>query len=326
MRQKFAMIGVAGYVAPRHLKAIAEVGGELVAACDKSDSVGILDQFFPKTAFFTEFERFDRHLEKLKYAGQGIDYLVICSPNYLHDPHIRFGLRLGAHVICEKPLVLNPENAILLKQLSEQTQRNVWCILQLRLSPVIDQLREIISQHQASEPLKVELTYLTARGNWYYTSWKADEEKSGGILTNIGVHLFDLLILLFGAVLSSELHLRTHDRAAGVLRFEGAEVVWFLSIAEETLPEEVCLSGKTALRQIRLGDEVVELSEGFKDLHSKSYHHVMEKNGFGIDEALPALMLLWQLRQIDDYELLKPKNGPTHPMVSLPVLRHPFKK
>lgn len=324
--KKFAMIGVAGYVAPRHLKAIAEVGGQLIAACDKSDSVGILDRYFPETAFFTEFERFDRHLEKLKQAGEGIDYLVVCSPNYLHDPHIRFGLRLGAHVICEKPLVLNPENAVLLKQLSIQTDRNIWCILQLRLSPVIDQLRKVIAEHVSNQPLPVELTYITARGNWYFTSWKANEEKSGGILTNIGVHLFDLLILLFGQVKSSVLHLSTHDRAAGIIKFEAAEVKWFLSISSDTLPEHVSRSGKTALREINLAGQTIELSEGFEDLHTKSYKMLMAGNGFGVEDALPALELLWQLRQQAHNQVVSSGNMELHPLALVPINAHPFKR
>jgi UDP-N-acetyl-2-amino-2-deoxyglucuronate dehydrogenase len=205
---------VAGYIAPRHLQAIKSTGGIVVAALDKSDSVGLLDSYFPDTAFFTEFERFDRHLEKLRLSGDPIDYLVVCSPNYLHDPHIRFGLRYGANVICEKPLVLNPDNAILLQQLELSSKKQVYCILQLRLSPVVAQLRELVAAHKGPERLRIELTYITARGKWYHTSWKGDDEKSGGILTNIGIHLFDLLLWILGDVQDFEMYQRSHDRAA----------------------------------------------------------------------------------------------------------------
>ncbi|MEL6668940.1 MAG: Gfo/Idh/MocA family oxidoreductase, partial [Bacteroidota bacterium] len=241
-KKTFALIGAAGYVAPRHLAAIKESGHELVAAYDPSDSVGILDRYFPATAFFTEFERFDRFLDKMIRGGRQLDFLSICSPNYLHDAHIRFGLRLGASVICEKPLVLNPWNLDALAQVEKQQPGQVWNILQLRLHSAIARLRE--RYQQLEEPIDIELTYITSRGQWYYASWKGDTSRSGGIATNIGVHFFDMLLWVFGPLESSEVHLHTHDRAAGYLKLNKARVRWFLSINSDCLPEEVKSEGQ----------------------------------------------------------------------------------
>jgi UDP-N-acetyl-2-amino-2-deoxyglucuronate dehydrogenase len=238
----FALIGAAGYIAPRHLKAIRDTGHRLVAAYDPQDSVGVLDSYFPETDFFTEFERFDRHLEKLKRGGQAIDYVSICSPNYLHDAHIRFGLRHGANVICEKPLVLNPWNAESLKINEIESGKRISTILQLRLHPAIIELKNKVIQGFSGKKHLVDLTYITARGNWYYTSWKGDIQKSGGIATNIGIHFFDMLSWIFGELQLNKVHVHTHDRAAGFLEFEKAQVRWFLSINPDTLPPEA--SGK----------------------------------------------------------------------------------
>ncbi len=232
----FVLIGAAGFIAPRHLKAIKDTGNRLVAALDKFDSVGILDSYFPDASFFVEFERFDRHIEKLHRTGKHIDYLSICSPNYLHDSHIRFGLRHGANVICEKPLVLNPWNVNALDQIQRETGKNVYNILQLRLHPDIIALKKQVDEADPAKVFDIDLTYITSRGSWYYTSWKGDEHKSGGIATNIGIHFFDMMIWIFGKVKQNTIHVHTHDRAAGFLQLQKATVRWFLSINEETLP------------------------------------------------------------------------------------------
>ena len=238
MTEKFAIVGAAGYIAPRHMKAIKETHNTLVAAYDKNDSVGIIDSYFPNADFFTEFERFDRHLEKIKRQGNAINYMSICSPNYLHDAHIRFGLRLGAHVICEKPLVLNPWNIDGLMEIESETGCKVNTILQLRHHPKVKELKEKIAEEVRKEKHEVDLVYITSRGKWYYTSWKGDIHKSGGIATNIGVHFYDLLGWLFGNLQENIVHVQTHDRVAGYLEYERARVRYFLSINENTLPEE----------------------------------------------------------------------------------------
>jgi UDP-N-acetyl-2-amino-2-deoxyglucuronate dehydrogenase len=321
----FAMIGAAGYVAERHLQAMAAVGGSLVAALDKSDSVGVLDRYFPGAAFFTEFERFDRHLEKLRHGGTPVDYVVVCSPNYLHDPHIRFGLRYGADVICEKPLVLNPENAVHLQELEQQCGRRVWAILQLRLHPMVEELRRAVAEAKATglRP-KLALTYITARGDWYYASWKGAEDKSGGVMTNIGIHLFDLLIWLFGPVQKKEMHVSSHDRAGGMLQFMEVDVSWFLSINADTLPQSTVDEGRRAVRKFAVGEKTIELTEGFEDLHSLSYQKIQENQGFTISDALPALDLVWRLRSL----ILTPIHmcDTAHELSKLPLSVHPFKK
>ena len=238
MSKNFALTGAAGYVAPRHLQAIHDTGNTLVAALDRSDSVGILDRYFPEANFFTEFERFDRHIEKLKRQGEGkrIDYVSICSPNYLHDAHIRFALRVGADAICEKPLVLNPWNIDALREMEEETGRRVWTVLQLRLHPALVELKKQIEQAPAGKKHDIDLTYITSRGNWYAVSWKGDIEKSGGIATNIGVHFFDMLLWIFGPLMRLEVHLSTPERAAGFMELPKARVRWFLSLAADDLP------------------------------------------------------------------------------------------
>jgi UDP-N-acetyl-2-amino-2-deoxyglucuronate dehydrogenase len=316
----FALIGAAGFIAPRHLKAIKETGNKLVAALDKFDSVGIMDSYFPEASFFVEFERFDRHLEKLHRGGNPIDYLSICSPNYLHDSHIRFGLRHGATVICEKPLVLNPWNVEALDEIQRETGKQAYNILQLRLHPDIIALKEKV---QSSEPGKIfdfDLAYITSRGNWYYTSWKGDVQKSGGIATNIGIHFFDMLIWIFGAVKENIVHLHTHDRAAGFLQLERARVRWFLSINEDTLPEAVKAKGQRTYRSITMEGTEIEFSEGFTDLHTKSYQAILDGKGFNLTEALPSIELAHAIRTQKPIGV----KGDYHPFVTRSTTPHPF--
>jgi UDP-N-acetyl-2-amino-2-deoxyglucuronate dehydrogenase len=316
----FALIGTACFIAPRNLKAIKETGNKLVAALDKFDSVGIMDSYFPDASFFVEFERFDRHLEKLHRGGNPIDYLSICSPNYLHDSHIRFGLRHGATVICEKPLVLNPWNVEALDEIQRETGKEAYNILQLRLHPDIIALKEKV---QSSEPGKIfdfDLAYITSRGNWYYTSWKGDVQKSGGIATNIGIHFFDMLIWIFGAVKENIVHLHTHDRAAGFLQLERARVRWFLSINEGTLPEVVKAKGQRTYRSITMEGTEIEFSEGFTDLHTKSYQAILDGKGFNLTEALPSIELAHAIRTQKPIVV----KGDYHPFVTRSTTPHPF--
>jgi len=314
----FSLIGAAGYVAPRHLKAIRDTGNKLLTAYDPNDSVGVLDSYFPEADFFTEFERFDRHLDKLKRSGQHMDYVCICSPNYLHDAHIRFGLRLGADVICEKPLVLNPWNIDALLDSEKETGKRVSTILQLRLHPAIQALRERVALEKKTYDL--DLTYITSRGNWYYTSWKGDLQKSGGIATNIGIHFFDMLSWVFGNVQQNTVHLHTHDRAAGFLELEHARVRWFLSINADTLPQEAIAADKRTYRSITMNGESIEFSEGFGDLHTLSYQEIIAGGGFGLQDALPAVEMVHDIRNATPIGL----KGDYHPLASLPLEKHPF--
>lgn len=318
--KKFALIGAAGFVAPRHLRAIKETGNALLAAFDPKDSVGVIDSYFPEADFFTEFERFDRHLEKCKRGSQGIDYLSVCSPNYLHDAHIRFGLRLGADVICEKPLVLNPWNAEALLEMEKETGKHIFTILQLRLHPVIQALQKQVSAEPGDKIHDIELTYITSRGKWYYASWKGEVSKSGGIATNIGVHFFDMLIWIFGAVKENIVHLHTHDRASGVLHLERARVRWFLSINADTLPEEAIKTNQRTWRQLTMDGRSVEFSEGFTDLHNLSYQAILEGQGFGIEATLPAIQLTHDIRNTHPVGL----TDHYHPFAALPIRPHPF--
>lgn len=294
MKYNFALIGAAGYIAPRHLKAIKENQQNLAAILDNNDSVGIIDGFFPGAAFFTEFERFDRHCEMLRRAGEEerIHYVSICSPNYLHDAHIRFALRTDAHAICEKPLVLNPWNADALISLEKETGKRVFSILQLRLHPAIIALKKKISKLPKGKKQDLVLTYITPRGMWYNYSWKGDVMKSGGIATNIGVHFFDMLIWLFGSSQNSVLHHYANDKAAGILELEKANVKWFLSIDKNDLPDK---SQKT-YRSITLNGEEIEFSEGFTDLHTMSYREILKGKGFGIEEAKPSIEAVFEIR------------------------------
>lgn len=318
--KNFALIGAAGYIAPRHLRAIQDTGNTLVAALDTFDSVGIMDSFFPQTAFFVEFERFDRHIEKLRRTGQAIDYVSICSPNYLHDAHIRFALRNHANVICEKPLVLNPWNIDALLDIERESDNHAYTILQLRLHPSIIALKEKIENSPADKIFDVDLTYLTSRGNWYYTSWKGDVTKSGGIATNIGVHFYDMLSWVFGDVKMNKVHVHTHDRAAGYLEFDRARVRWFLSINADTLPDSVREKGQSTYRSITIDNEEIEFSKGFTDLHTASYQHILDGEGFGIAEARQSIEIVHDIRSAE----LSPLQGDYHPLVKLTSTRHPF--
>ena len=317
----FTLIGAAGYIAPRHMQAIRDTQNDLVAAMDTNDSVGIIDSYFPNAAFFTEFERFDRHLEKLKRAGKKVDYVSICSPNYLHDAHIRFGLRYGADVICEKPIVLNPWNIDALEELEKETGNHVYNILQLRLHPSIIALKENVNAAPKDKIFEFDLTYITSRGTWYYTSWKGNTEKSGGIATNIGVHFYDMLQWVFGPVKENIVHIHTHDRAAGYFEFEKAKVRWFLSINAETLPEDVRAKGKRTYRSINIEGEELEFSDGFTDLHTLSYRDILNGGGFRIGEARAAIEIVHNIRTSTPIGL----EGDYHPFCNIPMTNHPFK-
>jgi UDP-N-acetyl-2-amino-2-deoxyglucuronate dehydrogenase len=291
MMVNFALIGAAGYIAPRHMQAIKDTGNNLVAALDKFDSVGIIDSYFPKADFFTEFERFDRHVDKLKRTGTKIDFVSICSPNYLHDSHIRFALRHGANAICEKPLVLNPWNIDALEEIERETGKKVFTILQLRLHTAIIALKKEIDEAPAGKKFEVDLTYITSRGNWYQHSWKGDESKSGGVATNIGIHFFDMLLWIFGKPLNSELTARSDYHAAGVLNLEKADINWFLSINSDHLPDEAKQKGKRTHRSLAIEGREIEFSEGFTELHTNSYKEILKGNGFGLKEARASIEL-----------------------------------
>ena len=297
MNKNFALIGAAGYIAPRHMKAIKDTGNNLLAAMDPSDSVGIMDSYFPESYFFTEFERFDRHIEKLKYDdGIKLDYVSICSPNYLHDAHMRFALRSGADAICEKPLVLNPWNIDKLQKVEENTGKKIYNILQLRVHPSIISLREKIFSENKNTKYEVQLTYLTSRGNWYNTSWKGDDSKSGGVATNIGVHFFDMLSWLFGKVQDVKVEKREHNTASGYLEFENARVKWFLSTDANYLPNKVKEKGQTTFRSITIDGEELEFSGGFTDLHTLVYRDILNGKGYGLNEARTAIEIVHKIR------------------------------
>ncbi|HLL25227.1 MAG TPA: Gfo/Idh/MocA family oxidoreductase [Kofleriaceae bacterium] len=294
----FALVGAAGFVAPRHLKAIADTGNVLVAACDPHDSVGIIDQYFPEAAFFTEVERFDRFLEKRRRTSEAerVHYLSICSPNYLHDAHVRLALRVGAHAICEKPLVISPWNLDQLAALEHEYGRRIYTVLQLRLLPQLRELKQQLEAKPASGRTDVELTYITARGRWYGVSWKGVPEKSGGLALNIGVHFFDLLIWLYGKPLSSSVYLSKPDKMSGVFELERARVRWFLSVDKNDLPAAVRAAGKTAFRSLTSDGRELEFSEGFPDLHTAVYRDVLDGRGFSIDDVRPSIQLAYDIR------------------------------
>lgn len=294
--KNFVLIGVGGYIAPRHLKAIKDTGNNLLAALDKHDSVGIMDSYFPEADFFTEFERFDRHVEKLKRQGTKIDYVSVCSPNYLHDAHIRFGLRIGADVICEKPVVLNPWNIDALMEIEKETGGQIFTILQLRLHPAIIALREKIKKDAEGKKHQVDLTYITSRGHWYHNSWKGDIQKSGGIATNIGVHFFDMLYWIFGDVLNYQVTEHTQDSASGKLEFKNVTTNWSLSIDANRLPEQVRKEGKKTYRTLTIDGDEFEFSEGFTELHTRSYEEILKGNGFRISETKPAIEIVQKIR------------------------------
>jgi UDP-N-acetyl-2-amino-2-deoxyglucuronate dehydrogenase len=295
--KNFALIGASGYIAPRHMKAIKETGNNLVCALDPYDGIGIMDSFFPKSDFFIEPERFDRHLDKLRRKGdQKIDFVSICSPNYLHDAHIRMALRNEAHAICEKPLVLNPWNIDALQEIEKETGKKIFTILQLRLHPAIQQLKKKIEEGPKNKVYEVDLSYITSRGKWYFISWKGDVHKSGGITTNIGVHFFDMLGWIFGDFKGVELEINKPEKAGGRLYFKNANVKWFLSVDETDLPNEAIVAGKRTFRKINIEGEELEFSDGFTDLHIVSYQDILSGGGFGIEDARKSIEIVSSLR------------------------------
>lgn len=310
--KNFALTGAAGYIAPRHLKAIKDTGNNLVCVVDPHDSVGILDRYFPEADFFAEFERFDRHIEKLRRGRneEKIDYLSICSPNYLHDAHIRLALRTGASAICEKPLVLNPWNLDALQELEEESEGNIYTILQLRVHPSLIELKKHLDKDK-SKKHDVCLTYITSRGPWYRFSWKGIEEKSGGVATNIGVHFFDLLIWLFGSVKLNQVHLKTPNKMSGYLELERANVKWYLSIDRSDLPAESAAGGKSTYRSIQVDNSEIEFTDGFTDLHTRVYEETLSGHGFRIDDARPSIQLVHELRNLPVAE----KSENQHPII-----------
>ena len=318
--KNFAIIGVGGYVAPRHLKAIAETGNRLVAAYDKSDSVGVIDSYFPEAAFFTELELFDRHCTKQKGTPGQVDMVSVCTPNYLHDSHTRYALRLGADVVCEKPLVLNPWNIDGIRRVEEETGHKVNNILQLRLHPSIVALKKRVDEGPQDKVYDVDLTYITSRGKWYYASWKGDAHKSGGVATNIGVHFYDMLSYIFGDVEENIVHVSSFDRVAGFLRLKKARVRYFLSINPDTLPLEALDNGLRTYRSIRIGEEEFEFSGGFTDLHTESYRQILAGNGFGLDDVRTCIQIVYDIRNAVPVGL----KGDYHPLAALPLVEHPF--
>lgn len=309
----FALIGAAGYIAPRHMKAVKDTNNNLVAALDKNDSVGIIDSYFPNASFFTEFERFDRFIDKYhRENDKKIEYIGICSPNYLHDSHIRFSLKSGAHAICEKPLVLNPHNIDQLKLIEKETGKRVYNILQLRLHPSIIALKQRVTQELQENPNKIydiDLTYLTSRGKWYFISWKGDISKSGGVATNIGVHFYDMLTYIFGEVQESTVHIKQDDVNAGFLRLKNANVRWFLSVNYDYIPSQIQQAGQRTYRSITVNGEEIEFSGGFTDLHTRSYEEILKGNGFGLDEAYGSIETVANIRNTDPIGL----QGEYHP-------------
>ena len=294
--KNFGLIGVAGYIAVRHLKAIKETGNNLQASLDKFDCVGILDSYFPESDFFVEFERFDRHIDKLRRTGTKVDFFSICSPNYLHDSHIRFALRNKADAICEKPVVLNPWNVDALQQIENETGKHVYTVLQLRLHPRIIELREKIRKGPKDKIYNIDLSYITSRGNWYKVSWKGDLQKSGGVATNIGVHFFDMLGWIFGSTKSSIIHISEPDKAAGYLELENARIRWFLSLDENDIPRIQREKGKRTFRSIFIEGEEIEFSEGFTDLHTLTYQAILAGNGFGLEDARQSVETVYNIR------------------------------
>ncbi len=315
----FALIGAAGYIAPRHMKAIRDTDNHLVAALDPYDGVGIMDSYFPNADFFIEPERFDRHLDKLrrmalankKAGSRKVDYVSICSPNYMHDSHIRLALRNSAHAICEKPIVLNPWNLDALRVIEQETGKKVYTILQVRLHPAIVKLKKEIQNNPSKKIWDVDLTYITSRGKWYYISWKGDTSKSGGIVTNIGIHFFDLLTWIFGKEKESKVHLLTPDRASGFLQLEKANVRWFLSLNYQDIPEPVRKKGLRTHRSLTINGQEIEFSEGFTDLHTEAYRDILEGHGFGLNDAKPSVETVYRIRNAKTAGL----SGDFHPLV-----------
>lgn len=316
----FALIGAGGYIAPRHLKAIRDTGNKLVAAYDKFDSVGIMDSFFPECSFFTENEQFDRYCSKIRNTEDNIDWVSICTPNYTHDAFIRYGLRIGANVICEKPVVLNPYNIDALMEIERETGCKAFNILQLRLHDSIIALKKKIEEGPKDKVYDIDLTYITSRGNWYYTSWKGDVHKSGGVATNIGVHFYDMLTWIFGDVKENIVHVMSHDRVAGYFELEKARVRYFLSINADHLPGNAVQGEKRTYRTIMIDGEEFEFSEGFTELHTKSYQHILNGDGFRISEAKRCIQIVSDIRNSTPIGL----KGDYHPLAKLPLTKHPF--
>jgi len=310
--KKFALIGAAGYIAPRHMKAIQETGNDLVVAMDKNDSAGVIDSYFPDAHFFTEFERFDRFLEKQRREnGSKIDFVSICSPNYLHDAHIRFALRIDADAICEKPVVLNPWNIEALQEIERERGRKVFVVLQLRHHPAIAALKQRVDSEPADRKYDMDLSYITSRGRWYLVSWKGDVEKSGGIATNIGIHFFDMLDWVFGPVQYNIVHLEQPTRAGGFLELKRARVRWFLSIDRDDLPHPPENGKPATYRSIRMNGEELEFTEGFTDLHTRTYEEILAGRGYGLEDAKPAVDIAANIRRSRPIGL----QGDYHPML-----------
>lgn len=295
-QKKFGIIGVGGYIAVRHLKAIKDTGNILLASLDPSDSVGIIDSYFPDSHFFVEFERFDRHVDKLRRSGVQLDYVSICSPNYLHDSHIRFALRSGASAICEKPLVLNPWNIDALSEIEKEYNKKINTILQLRLHPALVDLKRKIDGLPDNIVHDLDLTYITSRGNWYFNSWKGDIQKSGGIATNIGIHFFDMLTWIFGHVKRNIVHVLNPYKASGFLELDKARIRWFLSLDYNDLPEHIKKKGTRTYRSVVMDKTEVEFSEGFTDLHTRSYEEILAGRGFGLQETRSSVEIVYQIR------------------------------
>lgn len=319
--KNFALIGAAGYIAPRHMRAIKETGNTLSAAYDPYDGVGIMDSYFPDADYFTEFERFDRHIERRKRNNAKIDFVSVCSPNYLHDSHIRFGLRSGADVICEKPIVLNPWNIDALQEAENESGQDLYTILQLRHHEAIIALKKMVDEGPSNKIYNIDLTYLTSRGKWYYTSWKGDLDKSGGIATNIGVHFYDMLTWVFGGLKNQTVHLHTHDRASGIMHLEKANVRWFLSINYDVIPAKEKLEGKRTYRSITVDGKEIEFSNGFTELHTVSYDAILNGVGYRVGDTREAIQIVHDIRYTEPIGL----KGDYHPLAKYPLSKHPFK-
>ena len=317
--KNFALIGAAGYIAPRHMKAIKDTGNRLVCAVDPADSVGILDSYFDDVDFFTEFERFDRHVEKLrrKDAGSEVHYVSICSPNYLHDAHIRFALRVGADAICEKPLVLNPWNLDGLAEIEKETGKKIYNILQLRIHPSIRQLRDKVLREKSDHKKLIDLTYITSRGKWYFYSWKGSLEKSGGVATNIGIHFFDMLTWIFGRVQQIQVFYSDRKKVGGFLELENANVRWFLSLDKNDLPQKAVAEGKRTYRSILIENEELEFSGGFTDLHTKVYESILQGKGYGLEDARPSIELAYRIRHA---QITPAEREKLHPILAEKIL------
>ncbi len=310
--KNFALIGAAGYIAVRHMQAIKETGNDLIAALDKFDSVGVIDSYFPEADFFTEFERFDRHIDKLRHnENKSIDYVSICTPNYLHDSHIRFALKQHADAICEKPMVLNPWNVDALAEVEKETGQRINSILQLRLHPNIIKLRNEVANSPKDKIYDIDLTYLTSRGRWYFISWKGEQQKSGGVATNIGVHFFDMLTWIFGDVEENIVHVSEDAKAAGYLKLKKANVRWFLSVDYQNVPDDIKAKGQRIYRSITVDGKEIEFSGGFTDLHTLSYQEILKGNGFGLDAVRPTIQTVYNIRNATPVGL----KGDYHPLL-----------